>query len=130
MAFWTIQASIVAQLRIVRKLNAFVAFVHPDHDGRAITKFMSLLKSSGWVLSTTKCLFPDFGNSIIGTTSVIVGVHDSTQSRVEPMSLWVPPLPQPLPLAAFIWQPFNTQEYSVLFAMKDESFGTDANNSV
>ncbi len=108
----------------------FVAFVHPDHDGRAITNFMYLLKSSGWVLSTTKCLFPDFGDSIIGTTSVIVGVHDSTQSCVEPMLFWVPPSPQPLPLAAFIWQPFNTWEYSVLFAIEDESFGTDANNGI
>jgi hypothetical protein len=102
MAFWTIQASIVAQLRIIRKLNMFVEFVHPDHDGCAITNFMSLLKSSGWVLSTTKFLFPDFGNSIIGTTSVIVGVHNSTQSRVKPMSFWVPPSPQPLPLAVFV----------------------------
>jgi hypothetical protein len=46
-AFWTIQASIVAQLCIIQKLNVFVAFVHPDHDGRAVTNFMSLLKSSG-----------------------------------------------------------------------------------
>jgi hypothetical protein len=59
-AFWTIQASIMAQLRIIWKLNVFVAFVNPDHDGRAITNFMSLLKSSSWVLSTTKCTFPDF----------------------------------------------------------------------
>jgi hypothetical protein len=103
MAFWTIQASIVAQLCIIRKLNVFVAFVHLDHDVRAITNFMSLLKSSGWVLSTTKCSFPDFGDSIIGTTSVIVGVHDSTQSHVEPMSFCVPPSPQPLPLEACIW---------------------------
>jgi hypothetical protein len=108
MAFWTIQASIVVQLCIIWKLNVYVAFVHPDHDGRTITKFMSLLKSSSWLLSTTKCLFPDFGNSIIGTMSVMVGVHDSTQSCVEPMSFWVPPLPRPLRLAAFIWQPFNT----------------------
>jgi hypothetical protein len=129
-AFWTIQASIMAQLCIIWKLNVFVAFAHPDHDGRAITNFMSLLKSSGWVLSTTKCLFLDFGNSIIGTTSVIMGVHNSTQSCVEPMSFWVPPLPQPLPLAAFIWQPFNTWEYSVSFAMEDELFGTDTNNGI
>jgi hypothetical protein len=82
------------------------------------------------MLSTTKCLFPDFGNSIIGTATVIVGVHNSTQSYVKPVLFRILSSPQPLPLAVFIWQPFNTWEYSVLFAMADDLFGSDANNGV
>jgi hypothetical protein len=31
--FWAIQASIVVQLWMIRQLNLFMAFVHPDHDG-------------------------------------------------------------------------------------------------
>ena len=53
-AFWSIQASIVAQLRLIRRLNLFVAFVHPDHDGRSVSKFVITLTSSGWVISSTK----------------------------------------------------------------------------
>ncbi len=41
--------------------------------------FFSQLKYSGWVLSTTKCFFPDLGDSITGTALLIVGVHDTLE---------------------------------------------------
>jgi hypothetical protein len=127
-AFWNIQASIVAQLCLIRHLHICVAFVHPDHDGRAVTKFCLQLKSSGWILSSTKCFFPHYGDSVAGHLSVIIAVHDSTQSKVEPLLLRTPPSPRPLPLAGFIWQPFNTHEYSVSLAKDDASFGKPSNN--
>jgi hypothetical protein len=120
----------MVQLWIIQQLNLFVAFVHPDHDGRPVFKFSSQLKSSGWVLSMTKCFFPDFGNSITGRALLIVGVHDSTQSKVEPVLFRIPPSPRPLPLAAFIWQQFNKQEYSVSFAKEDSSFTSKSNNGI
>ncbi len=127
---WAIQASIVAQLWMIQQLNLFVAFVHPDHDGQPISKFISQLKSSGWVLSMTKCFFPDFSNSIIGTALLIVGVHDSTQSKVVPVLFRILPSPRLIPLAAFDWQPFNKREYSVSFAKEDSSFTAESNNSI
>ena len=45
-AFWAIQASIVAQLHVICRLNLFVAFAHPDHDGRSVSKFVKTLTSS------------------------------------------------------------------------------------
>jgi hypothetical protein len=50
-AFWGIQPSIVIQLRLIRKLNLFIAFVHPDHDSCSVSKFVKQLSSSSWVLS-------------------------------------------------------------------------------
>ncbi len=111
-AFWSLQGSIVAQLRIICRLNLIVAFVHPDHDGRSVAKFMKTLTSLGWVISSTKISFPDLGDSIVGTTTVLIGVHDSTQSKVDAVSLRIPPSPRPLPLAAFVWEPFNCKEYT------------------
>jgi hypothetical protein len=35
--FWDLQSQIVAQLRIIRALSIVVAFVHPDHDNRAVS---------------------------------------------------------------------------------------------
>ncbi len=129
-AFWAIQASIVAQLRVICRLNLFVAFVHPDHDGRSVSKFVKTLTLSSWVVSSTKISCPDLGDSIIGTTMVLVGVHDSTQSRVEAISFRTPPAPRPLPLAAFVWEPFNCKEYSVLFAKDNKLFTSDGNNGI
>ena len=129
-AFWSIQASIITQLRIISWLNLFVAFVHPDHDGCSVLKFVKTLTSSGWVISSTKISFPDLDDSIIGTTNILVGIHDSTQSKVEALSFRTPPSPRPLPLAAFIWEPFNCKEYSVSFAKGDDAFSSKGNNGI
>ncbi len=77
-AFWSIQASIVTQMQIIRKLPLFVAFVHPDHNGWSIAKFITQLSHSKWVISSTKCYFPDYGDSVVGTTTIVVGVHTNT----------------------------------------------------
>jgi hypothetical protein len=115
----------VQQLQLIRHLHLFFAFVRPDHDSRSVSKFTSHLKSCGWVLSTTKCTFPDLGDSVVGISSIIVGIHDSTQSRVEPLAFCFPPSPKPLPLAAYIWPPFNKREYSVSLSMNNDYFAAD-----
>jgi hypothetical protein len=33
------------------------------------------------VISSTKCSFPKYGNSVVGTTTIVVGVHMNTQVR-------------------------------------------------
>ncbi len=63
-----------------------------------------------------KCSFPDYGNSVIGTMTVVVGVHTNTQSKVNALLFWTLPTHRPLPLAAFVWQPFNKKEYGLSFA--------------
>jgi hypothetical protein len=67
-AFWSLQASIIAQLQAIWKLRMFAAFVHPDHDSRSVFKFVTQLSDSGWVISSTKCSFPNYGDSFVGTT--------------------------------------------------------------
>ena len=82
------------------------------------------------MLSQTTCLFLGFVDLVIGKASIIVGVHDSTQARTEPVSFRIPPLPKPLPLATYIWQPFNKVEYSVSLAKDDESFSAESNRGI
>ncbi len=90
-AFWSLQASIVAQLQAIRKLRLIVAFVHPDHDSRSISKFVTQLTKSGWVISSTKCSFPKYGDSVVGTTTIVVGVHMNTQAKVDVLMFRAPP---------------------------------------
>ncbi len=120
--FWTIQASIVIQLQAIRKLSLFVTFIHPDHDGHSVLKFVSQLSTAGWIISTTLCSFPDYGNSVAGGTSIIEGIHTNTQSKVKKLQFRIPPSPKPVPLAAFLWPPFNKEEFGISFARDDESF--------
>jgi hypothetical protein len=74
--------------------------------------------------------FPDFDDLVVGKASIIVGVHDSTQAWTEPVSFRIPPSPKPLPLVAYIWQPFNKVEYSVSMAKDDESFSSESNHGI
>ena len=83
--FWTLQASIIENLFNLRRLCIFVAFVHPDHDGWSVSKFIRQLHIGGWVITRTVASFPDFGDSVVGTVSVLLGIHTSTQSKVHPL---------------------------------------------
>jgi hypothetical protein len=123
--FWTLQASIVENLFNLRRLRIFVAFVHPDHDGRSVSKFVRQLHIGGWVITRTDALFPDFGDSVVGTVSVIIGIHTSTQSKVDPLLFQTPPTRRPLTLASFIWPAFNKPEYKLSLAVSDDSFVND-----
>ncbi len=78
----------------------------------------------------TSCFFPHYGNLVAGTVTLIVGIHDSNQLRVEPVLLRTPPSPRPLPMASFVWEPFNKQEYSVSFGRDDDSFSAESNSGI
>jgi hypothetical protein len=117
-----LQASIVDNLFHLCKLRLFVAFVHPDHDGRSVTKFVRQLHNGGWIITRTECSFPDYGNLVVGLTSVVIGVHTSTQSKVKPLLFKMPPTRRPLTLTSFIWPAFDKPDYMLSYAMTDESF--------
>ncbi len=120
--FWLLQSSIVTQLHELRSLSVFVVFVHPDHDGRSVSKFVTTLTNLGWIITTVKHFFLDVGNSITRYTSVILGIHNSTQSTVSLIRLKYPPKTTPTPIGSYLWRPFNSREYAILFSQKDSSF--------
>jgi hypothetical protein len=86
------------------------------------SKFVTQLSNSGWVISSTKCSFPYYGDSIVGSTTIAVGVHLNTQSKVDAPMFRTPPSRCLLPLSAFVWQPFNKKEYGTSFTKDDASF--------
>ncbi len=112
--FWSLQASLVEQLCAIRKLHLFVAFIHPDHDGCSVTKFVTRMHPQGWIIS----------KSVIGTCSVLIGIHNSTQLKVKPLLFCMPPTRRPLSLSSFIWQPFNVSDYQVSYVHNNLSFDT------
>jgi hypothetical protein len=59
---------------------------------------------------------------VIGTTSVVVGIHTNTQSSIKALLFRTPPSIKPRPLAAFVWQPFNKKEFGLSFAHNNPSF--------
>jgi hypothetical protein len=121
--FWQLQLLIVIQLQTLWNLQMIVAIVIPDHDGRCVITFTRQLKSAGWcMLLFNDIFFPDLGNSIAGQCNVVIRIHSSSTTRVKPLEL-KPPLPiSPLPISAFLWEPFNRPEHLVSLARNNNDF--------
>jgi hypothetical protein len=62
------------------------------------------------------------GNSIAGACHIIIGIHLSCASKVEPLLLKEPPPTPPGPLRSSIWEPFNRTDYSISLAKDDDNF--------
>jgi hypothetical protein len=126
--FWEVQAHIVLQLRLIRNLSTVVAWVHPDHDGRAFTTFSTKLKASGWIVNDTLLRFGAFNDLITGSHRLIMAIHSNTEEGCKPLELRVPPSGRARLISSFIWEPFNRPELAVSYARSDPSFNMHAVN--
>eukprot|EP00956_Cyclotella_meneghiniana_P034897 scaffold109224_cov64-Cyclotella_meneghiniana.AAC.3 len=100
----------------------FVAFVHPDHDGRVVSHAIKTLASQDWVISDTSIYYPDFGDSVSDTTRCIIGVHADTDSIVSKCEIVTPPPSNAPPLSTFLWAPFNRRQYAVSLSRSNPAF--------
>ncbi len=94
--FWELQASIVTQLCLIHLLAIVVAFVHPDHNGRAVSLgFVSRLRRDGWLFSNSAIHYPNYGDSVTGSCCLLVGVHSNTKATCAPIEFKMPPACHP-----------------------------------
>ncbi len=96
--------------------------IHPDQDGRSMKTFWSNLKSNGWVLSSTDVFYPDLGDTIAGSCRLIIAIHSSCTSMVNPLHLNRPPSVPTHPIGEFIWEPFNRPEHAISLARNDANY--------
>ena len=120
--FWAMQHAIITQLRTIRNLQIFAAVVHPDNDRKATATFITKCRSTGWIISRTELAFPDYGDSIDGSTYVIIGVHETTDTTVAPLQLKTPPSLPSQPLADYIYPKFNDRRFVLAFSRDDDLF--------
>ena len=120
--FWRIQSAIVRALQTQRRLQIFVAHVHPDCDHAPITSFRRSLTRTGWILSSTDVYFPQFGDSIADGAQFIIGLHRTASSNHDRILLPTPPPSKPSPLAQFVYAPFNRRDYALSPARLNPAF--------
>jgi hypothetical protein len=101
-AFWALPTSIVTQMHAIQSLSLFVAFVHLDHNSQSALHFINNLSQTGWVTSLMRMEFTNYGDTIIGHTTIIVGIHSSTESSVEKFQFKTPPSKLPLHLNSLL----------------------------
>ena len=127
--FWQVQASIITELRSARHLSTFVAFVHPDHDGRAVSLFAKTLERGHWLITDESIDFPSFGDSVVGRMRLVLGVHSETESNATKLQIPKPPVSSPAPIARYLWKTFDKLEYAVSHARSSPRFEEDLNSS-
>jgi hypothetical protein len=120
---------IVKQLWIIQSLLIIIAFVHPAHDNHAVsTTFINGLRRDSWLVTNTVVSFPDYSNSVLGSTCLLFCMHTNSETDCKPTELRSP-LPTPSrPIAHFIWVLFNTPEHAVSYGNGNPSFNLHAVN--
>ncbi len=103
----TLWQILILQLHLIQLLSIIIPMIHPDHNGRSVKMCSSNLKSNGWVLSLTDVFYPNLGNTIAGSCHLIIVIHLSFPSTVDPLLLKRPPLVPTHPIGRFKWEPFN-----------------------
>jgi hypothetical protein len=88
-------------------LPLLVAIVIPDHDGRSVRAFIRGLKSAHWKVSSRNTSYVEIGDSVVDSCTVIIAVHSSAASAVEPLEFQTPPLVPEKSIASYLWEPFN-----------------------
>ena len=73
-------------------------------------------------LSSREVSYQDIGDSIADSCTIIIAIHSSCASNVEPITLKTPPSVTPRPIGAFVWEPFNRIEHSLSHGRDDEEF--------
>jgi hypothetical protein len=127
--FWQLQAAIITQFRITRSLSIVAAFVHPNHNSRAVShQFITRFKSDGWLVSNQTIRFIDFGDSIADSCRLIVAVHSHTEEKCSPQVIIAPPPIPPNQLSSYQWAPFNQPESALSYSRGDKSFNNHAFN--
>jgi hypothetical protein len=61
----------------------------------------------------------------VDSCTVIIAVHSSAASAVEPLALQTPPLVQAKPVASYLWEPFNKPDHMLCFGQDDAEFNKD-----
>ncbi len=128
--FGQIQAAIVKELRLVRSLSLVVAFVHPNHDSRAVShQFITRVKSDGWLVSDRQVSFTEFGDSIVDSCRLIIIVHSHMEEKCSSLQIITPPSIPPKRLSSYQWAPFNWPKSAVSYSRDDASFNNHAVNN-
>ncbi len=118
------------ELRLVRSLSLVVAFVHPDHDSRAVShQFITWIKSDGWLVSNRQVSFTEFGNSVVDSCRLIIAVHSHTEEKCSSLQIITPPSIPPNRLSSYQWAPFNRPKIAVSYSRDDASFNNHAVNN-
>jgi hypothetical protein len=128
--FRHLQADIVILFCLIQSLSIFAAFVHPDHDGRAVSiHFIVRLRKDGWLISDTMISNTAYGDSVSGTCHLIIGIHSNTKKNCATWEFKAPTTHPSWHIGCNLWTPFNRPKMAVFYSMHDKTFNNHTVNN-
>jgi hypothetical protein len=124
-SFWKLQLSIIAQLCLIHSLLTIMAVVIPDHDHRTVSAFVQSLTATHWKGTSQEVYYPNIGDSISDSCTIVTAICTSCASTVNPIELKTPPPMPSRPLGSFLWEPFNWPEHSICLSHYYSRFNKD-----
>jgi len=107
-----------------------VAVIIRDHDRRVVTSFVKGLTNALWKVETMDISYDDIGDSVSDSCTILTAVHSACCRAASPLQLKAPPVVQPKPIGAFLWEPFDRDDHSLCLSRDDTSFNKDDNNKM
>ena len=120
--FWKLQVQIIKSLYSVRGLQVLAIVLPPLYDLTHVNSARTKLKSQGWSFTHSDIYFPDLGDSISSSCTVLLGVHESNSPSTKPLHLVLPPQQPCKPISDFVYQPFNIRDKCVCPAPSSKEF--------
>ncbi len=87
--------------------------------------FVRGLWAANWKVSSRDVSYTKIDDPIVDLYTVIIAVHLSSASVIEPLVLKTPPAVCLTPIASYLWEPFNQPEHSLCFGRNDNDFIKD-----
>jgi hypothetical protein len=84
-SFWHLQLSIIGQLCLVCLLLSAVAMVILDHDCHLVSAFVKSLTATHLKIASHDVYYPNIGNLIADSCTIIITVHTTCASNVQPI---------------------------------------------
>ena len=97
-----------------------VPFINRDHDRCVVTSFVKGLTNALWKVETMDISYDAIGNLVSDSCTILTAVHSACCRAASPLQLKAPPVVQPKPIGAFLWEPFDRDDHSLSFN-KDDS---------
>ena len=120
--FWSTQAAIVRALRSNRGLTVLVIYVQKECDSSLVNGFRRANSRVGWIFSSTDVYYPDYGDSVADSGTVLLGVHRGATANHLPLMLPTPPRTHVPPLESFLHKPFHDRTYAVCLSRHHKDF--------
>ena len=111
--YFRYQLEIIQKLKAYHKLSMIAFQMHPCTTRSITDKFESELELNNWIISKQCCKFPEFGDSIDGSSTFLFGLNSQSNPTPTKIQVKIPPS-VPASLGQHLMNDYDVLRYSLI----------------